>query len=217
MRYRSLLGGVAFWLCCAHADAQSSSDIAKAKRLFSVAKEDFTQREYEAALRGFQEAYALSKQPELLFNIAQCYRELKRYQEAIDTYRAVLRESDDPKTQQYAQEFIDELEAIAATQPAGPSNPKADLNKVLPLAFIGVGTTLGVGALLVRDQIEELRGQEVGAALFRQRLLFALGSDLSFAAAGVSFWVLQKRPQKVALMPIQSGALFTLSTTLGGP
>lgn len=68
----------------------------RAAALFQEADANYKIKEYEKALAGFKEAYLLSQEPVLLFNIGQCHRQLGELEEALKSYEAFLR--DDPKS-----------------------------------------------------------------------------------------------------------------------
>lgn len=76
-----LLGAVA------HAE-----DRAKARELFQRAQQHYKLGEFQPALDGFKEAFRNFEDPSLLFNIAQCERQLGRKQEALRSYRMFLSE-----------------------------------------------------------------------------------------------------------------------------
>jgi tetratricopeptide (TPR) repeat protein len=69
----------------------------KAAALFKEADANYKIKEYEKALAGFKEAYMLAHEPVLLFNIAQCHRQMDQLDEALKSYQAFLR--DDPKSE----------------------------------------------------------------------------------------------------------------------
>jgi tetratricopeptide (TPR) repeat protein len=66
----------------------------KAAALFKEADANYKVREFAKALAGYKEAYLLSSEPVLLFNIGQCYRQMGQLDEALKSYEAFLR--DDP-------------------------------------------------------------------------------------------------------------------------
>lgn len=63
---------------------------AEARSLFQRGDLAYTEGRYEAALALFEEAYALSQRPALLYNLANALEHLGRTQEAIDRLRAFL-------------------------------------------------------------------------------------------------------------------------------
>jgi hypothetical protein len=73
----------------------------RAAKLYEEAKAHYNLQEYETALNGFKEAYLLSKEAGLLFNIGQCYRQMGKDQEAIRSFKAYLNE--DPESPQRVQ------------------------------------------------------------------------------------------------------------------
>lgn len=83
----------------------------KAKALFEEANAHYKVREFEKALQGFKEAYLLSEEPVLLFNMAQCYRQLDRQEEALKTYQAFLLEDPNSPLRANAEARIKELKA----------------------------------------------------------------------------------------------------------
>jgi tetratricopeptide (TPR) repeat protein len=75
--------------------------------------------EYEAALPLFQRAYELSKhRPSTILALAQCERELKMYDEAIQHFREYLGATPPPKDAPKIQETIALLEDIRAEEKA---------------------------------------------------------------------------------------------------
>lgn len=86
----------------------------KARALFEEADAHYKIKEYEKALQGFKEAYLLSEEPVLLFNIAQCQRQLGLLSEALQSYRTFLLEDPNTPLRANAEERIAELEAELA-------------------------------------------------------------------------------------------------------
>jgi tetratricopeptide (TPR) repeat protein len=127
-------------------DARDAKDIDTARQLFEKAEVQYGIQNYEAALDNYKKSYELSLAPELLYNLGQCYRALKRYDEAKKSYQAFLRQKSDPNPKrQDTLDHIDECEkAIAAslapaTKPYVPPpasqalpNPNRDPNPLPP-------------------------------------------------------------------------------------
>ena len=99
--------------------------------------------EYQAALEAFTAAYNEAPEPPLLFNLAQCHRQLGAKQKAITLYRSYLRESGGaPANAAEVHRLIASLtEALAkesaasAAPPAGPIPPRpADKKEPEPAA-----------------------------------------------------------------------------------
>ena len=69
--------------------------------------------EYKEALDEFKDAYRAFEEPLLLFNIAQCQRQLGLRTDAIHSYRAYLRESKDIRNRDEVERVIASLEQAA--------------------------------------------------------------------------------------------------------
>lgn len=99
----------------------SEEDMKKAAALFEQAEKKFKISEYQAALEDYKQAYLLSDEASLLFNIAQCHRFLGNDQEAIKSYRNFLKDANpDPQFKTLAEKLIVELEE-KAKNPQGAS------------------------------------------------------------------------------------------------
>src|SRR5687767_11225182 len=106
---------LALALYAAPASAQPTpADIEKATKLFNEAETQC------------KEAYRLSYKAELLFNIAQCYRQLGKYEEALRSYKTYLRDDPDSSLKKDIDALILELEGLIAkskTVEAAPPDP----------------------------------------------------------------------------------------------
>jgi hypothetical protein len=110
------------------ATAQPSGDIARAKAEFNRAEVHYSVREFADALKLYTSAYKIAQFPELLFNIAQCHRQLKNYDRAIFFYRRYLGSSAKtlPKHREEVLGFIEECKVAAESQSAvSPGDPPA--------------------------------------------------------------------------------------------
>ena len=96
----------------------------EAKAAFGRGNAAYNLGKYAEAIAEFERAYALSRVPEILFNLGQCYRkqweadqrsELGR--RALHYYEAVLREGPSSKVRPDAEQFVTELApAVAAAE-----------------------------------------------------------------------------------------------------
>lgn len=92
--------GSALALAPSIGNAQTSKDLAEAKRLFQRASGFFQVEEYRAALPLFQRAYELSgRRPSTVFGLGQCERALEMYDEAIKHFEEYLSSSPEDKVQ----------------------------------------------------------------------------------------------------------------------
>jgi tetratricopeptide (TPR) repeat protein len=112
-------------------DAPSDSEQAKA--LFAKGGSEYDLGHFEAALGFFESAYKMKNAPALLYNIAQCHRQLGNLAMARTTYRAFLSKQPGGKAADIARERLEEVErAIEAQSKArnatptelSPMNPK---------------------------------------------------------------------------------------------
>jgi tetratricopeptide (TPR) repeat protein len=76
----------------AHAQPKPDKPTAEAhaKELFAKGDAAYAEGRYEEALAAFQEAYALSNRPQLLFNISNALERLGRYAEAVEALEKYL-------------------------------------------------------------------------------------------------------------------------------
>src|SRR5580765_3777908 len=96
----------------------------EAKAAFGRGNAAYNLGKYAEAIAEFERAYALSRLPEILFNLGQCYRkqwEAEQRSElgrrALHYYEAVVREAPTAKVRPDAEQFITELTpAVAAAE-----------------------------------------------------------------------------------------------------
>jgi len=124
---------LAFGLCGALLSGSlplgAQSDDENARRHFESGAAYLQQSDYENALREFQAAYALSKRPPLLLNIANVYERMGKLQEAVDALSKYLEE--DPKSPERTTHetrianLKKRIEAMPKPAPAPPTPPPA--------------------------------------------------------------------------------------------
>lgn len=68
----------------------------QARAAAQVAKGEYERGEFASALASFEKAYALKAVPGLLFNIAQCHRQLGNHERAIVYFQRFLESSPNP-------------------------------------------------------------------------------------------------------------------------
>ena len=81
----------------------------QAASLYADAEARYNAQDYQGALKLFQEAYVLSKKPELLINLGQCYRQMKMKEEARKSFQAFLREAPDSEFVPQVERLLQEL------------------------------------------------------------------------------------------------------------
>lgn len=92
---------IATWVACAclakaapvHAEDAAT---ARARQLFQEGQKQFDLGNWDAAARGFSQAYELRPDPKLLYNMAQAYRRGGNARRAVDLYKNYLMK--DPKS-----------------------------------------------------------------------------------------------------------------------
>lgn len=204
--------------------AQSSSSKEEAAKVFTEAEVRFRKGDYQGALSGYQEAYNLSKEPLLLFNIGQCHSNLKQYQEAIDAYQRFLTESPQSTQRPLAESLIKEnqeklnklpkTEPTSATQP-NPETPSAPSSlpssKLFYLGGASAGTlglvlgTVSFGAALRARGIQkdpDGDNTEIEAPFQRAKALSHVADIffvLGIASGGVGYWLdLKAKEDKIS-------------------
>ena len=60
-------------------------------------------------MKEFREAYRLRQEPAILFNIAQCYRQLRQYREAYFNYQQYLNQKKDAGNREEVQSLIEQM------------------------------------------------------------------------------------------------------------
>ena len=120
--------------------------------------------DYERAVASFVKVYRVSPNPNLVYNIARCFEELKRFDESADSYEEYLKLS--PKASDAAQVKVTiktlrslarsqreaqeakEAQAAQAKRGAQPQPPaQRSLKEPLGYAAIGVGAALLIGGI----------------------------------------------------------------------
>jgi tetratricopeptide (TPR) repeat protein len=146
---------------------------AEARRLFKEGDKLYAEGDYEGAVRAFEKAYELSKQPALKYNLANAYERLARYEEALralkeyephagaderDVVKRRLAKLQERAEQQQAEKANRATGDQAPAQPAPssepapvapneqPSPPSASLDAASPTPVLGY-VLVGVGAL----------------------------------------------------------------------
>ncbi len=81
-----------------------------AHRHFERGEKLYNLKKYDEALAEYQKAFDASPAPEILFNIAQCYRNLGNYEDAVFTYKRFLQQEPDAPNRDKVERLITELE-----------------------------------------------------------------------------------------------------------
>ncbi len=90
--------------------AQVRDDKQAAKELYREGTRLYDLNEYGKALESFKKAYLSFEEPTLLFNIAQCQRQLGQKEEAAKSYRSFLRKVPNATNRAEVERLIAKLE-----------------------------------------------------------------------------------------------------------
>lgn len=214
-----LPGGVPGWAEGGRAlAAPAAADPAAARRdeakaAFGRGNAAYNLGKYADAIAEFERAYALSRLPEILFNLGQCYRkqwEAEQRSElgrrALHYYEAVVREAPSSKVRPDADQFITELGPAVAAAEARERQGKiaaakgADALQLAQTMFTG-GQLNDAAGVLDRLLREPGNGRELLAEgyLLRGRVAAGMGDPL--AAEGQFRRALELRPSSEIAEP----------------
>jgi len=102
-------------------DSPTTGDMAEARDLFGRGDVLFSNRDYDQAIESFREAFALSGEPNCLYNIALAYEKLEDYRgalEYLDHYQAHAPDVDSPELRSKIREVEDAIEQERLEQEA---------------------------------------------------------------------------------------------------
>lgn len=190
-RLRSVLlfACVALAFGASSARAQTSAD-QRARDLYVQGDRAYNEGRYEEAVQAFAESYRLSGRPLLLFNLANAYERLGRYQDALTTLRQYA-PSAAVQEQAQIRARIAALEQRAASSPSGTSSASSSDDGLLITGIVvgSVGLVLGVGGAVMGALALDARGEAQagcvtgpdGATLCDASVRDAIGRDTTFA------------------------------------
>ncbi len=195
---RALFACVAIALIsAAPAEAQSPAD-AQARELYLRGDRYYSEGRYEEAVQDFLGAYRLSGRPLLLFNLANAYERLGRYQEALDALRqyapnAPFQESAEVRVRiQNLEQRVQQAAAQTgpdAAQPVATAAPAYDEGLLVTGIVVGgvgvalavTGVVMGVLALDARSEAQSGCAMGGGVTLCDESVRGALDRDATFA------------------------------------
>ena len=91
--------------------ATSADANAQAREHFKSAQLHYSLGEFEDAVKEFREAYRLRQEPAILFNVAQCYRQLRMWREAYFNYQQYLNQKKDAPNRDEVESMIEQMRA----------------------------------------------------------------------------------------------------------
>jgi tetratricopeptide (TPR) repeat protein len=95
----------------------------QARAMFAAGNEAFVQGRYEEALALFERSYALSKRPELLYNLGLAYDRLRRDAQAAAAFDLYLTTGPEPDRAKEVKNRLRALRAALARQAAKTTSP----------------------------------------------------------------------------------------------
>jgi tetratricopeptide (TPR) repeat protein len=103
--------------------AGEKSKRAQARDLAQAGVSAYDLGQFDKALGLFTQAYVAFPDPDILYSVAQTQRKLGAYEQAIEAYRAYLRNRPDASDKKEILEQIDELTRLIASQKANREKP----------------------------------------------------------------------------------------------
>jgi tetratricopeptide (TPR) repeat protein len=124
-------------------------ELAQAKTKYETAARLYDLGQYNDALQGFRESFLISGAPALLLNIGQCYRALKRTEDAIKAFESFLRTDPESEYRQEVEKMLVDLKAQQekAVLIAKPIEKPPLIQQ--PLFYYGLGGVLSASGLLL--------------------------------------------------------------------
>lgn len=112
-------------------EAAAAAKLKLAEANKEEAKQAFQQGDYEKAIKLFEAAYTVIKQPAFVYNIARCLEELHQYKEALEKFNEYLQLPDvDDQAKAETRARMTGINAILNPPPAPPivgDKPKVDV------------------------------------------------------------------------------------------
>lgn len=179
-------------------EVQASSQqekLAIARQEYKLGLEDFKAKRYREALKRFIRVYRLQPHPNLVYNMARSFEELKEYQSAADYYRKYLKIQPNTPDRAQIEMTIVTMENLAkpSAQPTGHS--ERFLSKRMAWSGVAMGSIMiiggamfGVQALNRSDSLNSFKAGDslqAFARTYQERDQAALLSDL-FMISGVA-------------------------------
>src|SRR4051812_13550871 len=155
MPLHRLLLALTLLLVTARVASADDPDVARARLHFERGEKLYALARFTDALGEYQRAFDAKPLPELLFNIAQCYRNLADYDAAVFSFRKYLQLAPGAGNRAQVEQLISELEARRArawVPPPGVAHPPPTAEPPPPLyqrwwfwtAIAVIGTAGGV-------------------------------------------------------------------------
>jgi tetratricopeptide (TPR) repeat protein len=138
---------------------EGETEVERARFHFMAGRAYYDDARYDDAAREFEEAYRLTRHPDVLYNLGLTYERMGRSRDAVVHYRQYLDEAPDGPERAQIVDRIRRLEAEAgpvpverpdARPPPAPRTPHTDDRgaPVLGWSLVAGGGAVGIGALI---------------------------------------------------------------------
>lgn len=175
------------------AHAAFAEDKAAARAAYAEGTKYYDLNNFEAALKSFEKAYWNYEEPAFLYNIAQCYRQLDRKQDAVKFYRSYLRKVPDAPNRADVERTIATLESAIAKEPPPAPEPKPPATPSSPPSVVPATSAAAVTQVTRRPS---RRGRTLRASGIAVAGVGVVGVGL-----GVGFALLAKDANQQFLHP----------------
>jgi tetratricopeptide (TPR) repeat protein len=124
--------------------------------------------DYERAVLAFMNVYRIAPNPNLVYNIARCFEELKRFNEAADYYEEYLKLKPQAEDRAQISLTIKTLRTLGKDQQAksakDTTSSGANTRSILAWSAVGVGGALALGGLWSGAQASDAASRRDGAS-----------------------------------------------------
>ncbi len=161
------------------AQAQPADDLEAARASARKGQSLYELARYPEALEAFEAAYQKKPVPALLFNIAQCHRQLGHLEQAARVYRSYLRSDPPEAAAKQARELLATVEDAVSRQAQAMESPPHDLRDAsakLPAPQAAVSATPRPPAPPQHHRWPALAAGGVAATSLALGVVWALGS-----------------------------------------
>lgn len=166
-----------------------------ARREYKLGLVDFKQKRYREALKRFIRVYRLQPHPNLIYNMARSFEELKEYQNAAEYYQKYLKIEPDSPDRAQIEITIETMEKLAQKPSPNQQHQEQFLTKRMAWSGVAMGSIMIVGGAMfgVRalNRTDTLNSYQAGDSIqdfnrtYQERDQAALLSDL-FMLSGVA-------------------------------
>ena len=187
----------------------------QAEELYRQGQAAYDQTAYGTAVVMWQEAYALSNEPEMLFNVAQALRLDGRCEKAIATYRKFIAIAPDSAQRPLADELAREL-AVKCERSSRERGTRSEADpaklKIAGLVVAGGGAMSVVAGLYFGHGASSNGAAEARSAETKQHVFVGIGIA-AIIGGGIMYWVASRDPGSapITLAPTRDGGVITWS------